>query len=324
MVPSSCRLLLAACAALTLLCGNALAQTYPSKPIRIIVPYTPGGFNDTLGRLLALKFQEAWGQPAVVENKPGAGTVIGTETVAKSAPDGYTLLIVALPFSVLPSLYPNTSFSVTKDFVPIVLAGATQNMLVVNTALPVNSVQDLIALAKRKPDELAYASTGSGSSNHLSMEMFKSMTGTRINHIPYKGTAPAVTDLLGGQVQVMFDNTPNVLPHVKAGKLRALAVTGAQRSSFTPDLPTVAESGVPGYEITVWFGLVAPAGTPKDIVAKLNAEVNRVLALPDTRERFQAAGVEPIGGPPEAFAAHLQREVTKWARVVKESGAKAE
>jgi tripartite-type tricarboxylate transporter receptor subunit TctC len=302
----------------------AIAQTYPSKPIKIVVPYPPGGFNDTLGRTLAAKFTEAWGQPAVVENKPGANTMIGNDFVAKSAPDGYTLLIVAFPFAVAPSLLRNMPYDTVKDFAPVVLAAQSPNLLVVNPSLPVKSVGELIALAKAKPNSLSYASTGNGSSNHISMELFKSLAGVQMVHIPYKGSAPAVTDLLGGQVQLMFDNVPNVLPHVKAGKLVALGQTGTKRSPLISDIPTVAEAGVPGYEVTVWFGLVAPAGTPREVVQKLNAETLRILAMPDVRDRFLAQGVEPAGGTPEQFAEHIRAQMAKWSKVVADAGVKAE
>jgi len=303
---------------------SAFAQSYPSKPIKIVVPYPPGGFNDTLGRTLAAKFTEAWGQPAVVENKPGANTLIGSDFVAKSPPDGYTLLVVAFPFAVTPSLIRNMPYDTLKDFAPVVLAAQSPNLLVVNPSLPVKSVGELIALAKAKPNSLSYASTGNGSSNHISMELFKSLAGVQIVHIPYKGSAPAVTDLLGGQVQLMFDNVPNVLPHVKAGKLVALGQTGVKRSPLISDIPTVAEAGVAGYEVTVWFGLVAPAGTPREVVQKLNAETVRILALPDVRERFLAQGVEPAGGTPEQFAEHIRAQMAKWAKVVADAGVKAE
>ncbi|MBC8022051.1 MAG: tripartite tricarboxylate transporter substrate binding protein, partial [Burkholderiales bacterium] len=300
------------------------AQTYPSKPIKIVVPYPPGGFNDTLGRTLAAKFTEAWGQPAVVENKPGANTVIGVDFVAKSPPDGYTLLVVAFPFAVTPSLIRNMPYDTVRDFAPIALAAQSPNLLVVNPTLPVKSVGELIAAAKAKPEGLSYASTGNGSSNHISMELFKSLAGVKIVHIPYKGSAPAVTDLLGGQVHLMFDNVPNVLPHVKSGRLLALAQTGSKRSALVADIPTVAEAGVPGYEVTVWFGLVAPAGTPREIVQKLNAEVLRILAMPDVRERFLAQGVEPVGSTPEQFGDHIRVQMAKWAKVVADAGVKAE
>ena len=304
--------------------ASAFAQSYPSRPIKIVVPYPPGGFNDTLGRTLAAKFTEDWGQPAVVENKPGANTLIGSDFVAKSPPDGYTLLVVAFPFAVTPSLIKSMPYDTIKDFAPVALAAQSPNLLVVNPTLPVKSVGELIALARAKPNSLSYASTGNGSSNHISMELFKSLAGVQIVHIPYKGSAPAVTDLLGGQVHLMFDNVPNVLPHVKAGKLVALGQTGTKRSALIADIPTVAEAGVPGYEVTVWFGLVAPAGTPREVVQKLNAEVLRILAMPDVRERFLAQGVEPAGGTPEQFSEHIRTQMAKWAKVVADAGVKAE
>jgi tripartite-type tricarboxylate transporter receptor subunit TctC len=297
---------------------------YPDRTIRIVVPYPPGGFNDTLGRIVAQKLSEAWGLPAVVENRPGGGTLIGTESVAKAPPDGYTLLVVAFPFAVNPSLYAKLPYDTVKDFAPLILAGETPNLLVVNPSVPINSVKELIDAAKAKPGSLSYGSTGSGSSNHLSMELFRLMTGVNIVHVPYKGSAPMVTDLLGGHVQVAFDNTPNVLPQVKAGKLRALAITSAARHAMVPDVPTVAEAGVPGYEVGVWFGLVAPIGTPPAVLAKLNGELNRMLAMPDVKQKFADQGVDPVGGPPERFGEHIRVQIEKWGKVVKESGAKVE
>ena len=323
-IPAFAGMTLCAGVALAPMATLAQAQPYPTKPIRIVVPYPPGGFNDTLGRTLAAKFQESWGQPAVVENKPGGNTVIGTEYVAKAAPDGYTLLVVAFPFSVVPSLYKTLPYDTLKDFSPVILAATSPNLLVVNPQLPAKSVSELIALAKSQPGKLSYASTGNGSSNHISMELFKSMAGVDITHIPYKGSAPAVTDLLGGQVMLMFDNVPNVLPQVKAGRLRALAVSGSKRTSLAPEIPTVAEAGVTGYDLMVWFGLVAPAGTPREIVQKLNAEVVRILAMPDVRERFLAQGVEPVGGTPEQFGEHIRAQMAKWAKVVQDAGVKPE
>ncbi len=307
-----------------LLTGIAQAEGYPNKPIRIIVPYPPGGFNDTLARTLGQKLTVKWGRPVIVDNRPGGGSTIGTNLAAKSAPDGYTLLIVSFAFAVNPALYATLPYDTGKDFVPIVHAANTPNLLVVNPGLPVKSVKELIALAKSKPGKLNYASGGNGSSPHLSMELFKSLAGVDVVHIPYKGSAPAVTDLIGGQVDLMFDNVPNVIQQVKAGKLRGLAVSSKERSPFVKDLPTVAESGVPGFDVSVWFGVVAPAGTPQSVIAKLNAEINQILKRPEVVELFQTQGVKPIGGTPEAFSVFLRAQMTKWAKVVKESGAKAE
>jgi tripartite-type tricarboxylate transporter receptor subunit TctC len=239
--------------------------------------------------------------------------------VAKAAPDGYTLLGVALPFSTLASLSPQAKIDPVRDFTPVTFAGFTPNILVVNNNTPYRSVKDLIAAAKAQPGVIPYASTGTGSSNHLSMELFKTMAGVDLVHIPYKGSAPAVTDLIGGQVQALFDNTPNVLPQIKAGKLRGLAVTSAKRAALIPELPTVAEAGVPGYEVMVWFGTVAPAGTPRDAVLKINAEINRILALPEVKERFTQGGIEVVGGPPEFFGDLIRKEAATWAKVVKDA-----
>src|SRR3954467_4885475 len=268
--------------------ASAVRADFPekSKTIRIVVPYTPGGFNDTLGRIVAQKFTEDWGVTTVVENRPGGGTLIGTDAVAKAPADGYTLLVVAFPFAVNPTLYAKLPYETVKDFAPLILAGQAANLLVVNNDVPVKSVKELIETAKAKPGTISYGSTGSGSSNHLSMELFRLMTGTNLIHVPYKGSAPMVTDLLGGHVQVAFDNVPNVVTQVKAGKLRALAITSPERASSLPDIPTVAEAGVPGYEVGVWFGIVAPAAMPPDVLAKLNAELNKILAMPDVRQKF--------------------------------------
>ena len=312
---------------LCIFCGAtnfAIADTYPSKTIRIIVPYPPGGFNDTLARTLGQKLNAKWGQPVVVDNRPGGGTTIGTNLVAKSAPDGYTLLIVSFAFAVNPALYATLPYDSGKDFVPIVLAASTPNLLVVNRDLPVSSVKDLIALAKSKPGKMNYASAGNGSSNHLSMELFKSLVGVDMVHVPYKGSAPAVTDLIGGPVDVMFDNVPNVLQQMKAGRLRGLAVSSQHRSPFAPDLPTVAESGVPGFDISVWFGVVTPAGTPKSVIALLNADINRILKLPDVVQLFHGQGVEPLGGTPQEFDTHLRAQMSKWTKVVEATGTRPE
>ena len=300
------------------------AQGFPSKPVKVVVPFPPGAFNDTLGRTIAAEMAKGFAPGSHVENKPGGGTVIGTEMVMKSAPDGHTILVVAFPFALLNSLHAHAKIDVTRDFVPLTWAGVTPNLLVVNPNAPYKSVQELLAAAKARPGAIPYASTGNGTSNHLSMELFKMMSSTDLTHIPYKGSAPAVTDLIGGQVQAMFDNVPNVIAHVKAGRLRALAITSRKRSAALPDLPTVDEAGVPGYSVGVWFGLVAPAGTPRDVVAKLNGEINRILALPDVKERFTQSGIDIVGGTPETFGAHIREQVTTWAKVVKEGNLKAD
>src|ERR1044072_8288252 len=283
----------------TLAMSGAARAAFPDKTIRIVVPYTPGGFNDTLGRIVAQKFTDDWGVPAVVENRPGGGTLIGTDTVAKAPADGYTLLVVAFPFAVNPTLYAHLPYDTVKDFAPLILAGQTPNLLVVN--VPITSVKQLIAAAKAQPGTLSYGSTGSGPSNHLSMELFRIMTGTEMIHVPYKGSAPMVADLLGGHVQVAFDNVPNVITQVKAGKLRALGITSPSRAASLPDIPTVAEAGVPGYEVGVWFGIVAPAATPPDVLAKLNVELNKILAMPDVKQKFADPGVDAVGGTRERF-----------------------
>ncbi len=317
------RTLIRAGAALALaIAAPAFAQggSYPDKPIKIVVPYPPGGFNDTLARTVGAKLQAAWGQSVVVDNKPGGATVIGLDAAAKSPPDGYTLVVLPFSFAVNPYIFAKLPYDSQKDFAPITLAASTANLLVVPTASPFRSMKDLIAQAKAKPGSLSYASTGIGSSNHLSMEKFKQMADVDIAHVPYKGSAPAVTDLIGGQINVMFDNISNVLPHVKSGKLRALAVTTPSRSPLAPEAPTVIEAGLPGYELGVWFGVAAPGGTPKPIVDKLNAEIVKILRMPDVKERFAAQGVEAIGSTVEQFQAHLQTQRAMWAKVVKDAG----
>ena len=311
--------------ALTLLCLStwANAQAWPSKPIRYIVPFTPGAFNDTLGRTISAELSKTLGQPMVVENRPGGNTIIGTEMAAKSPPDGYTLFGAALPFSVIQSLY-KTPFDVTKDFAPITLAGVSANLLVANPSFPPNNVKELIAYAKANPGKVNYGTSGNGTSVHLSMELFKSMTKTYMLHIPYKGSAPVVTDLIAGQVDVMFDNVPNVIGHVRAGKMKALAVSTAQRSALAPEVPTVAEAGVPGYELAVWFGVLAPAGTPRDIIGRLNAEIVKALNSADIKDRFAKQGVEVKTSTPEQFSEFLKSEVGRWAKVVQDANIKVD
>jgi len=302
---------------------NSNSQTWPSKPLRYIVPFPPGAFNDTLARTIAAELSRTLGQPMVVDNRPGGNSIIGTEAAAKSPPDGYTLFGAALPFSVIQSLY-KTSFDVTKDFAPITLAGISANLLVAHPSFAPNTVKELIEHARRNPGRINYGSSGNGTSVHLSMELFKSMTRTFMLHIPYKGSAPVVTDLLAGQVDVMFDNVPNVIGHVRAGKMKAIAVSTAQRSALAPEVPTVAEAGVPGYELAVWFGVLAPAGTPRDVIARLNAEIVKLLNSAEVKERFAKQGVEVRTSTPEQFGEFLRAEVARWAKVVRDAGIKAD
>jgi len=301
----------------------ALGQQWPSKTIRYIVPFPPGAFNDTLGRTIATDLSKVLGQPVVVDNRPGGNSIIGTEAAAKSPPDGYTLFGAALPFSVIQSLY-KTSFDVTKDFVGVTLAGTSANLLVAHPAFPPNNVKELIAYAKAKPGRINYGSSGNGTSVHLSMEVFKSMTQTFMVHIPYKGSAPVVTDLLAGQVDVMFDNVPNVIQHVRAGKMKALGVTTAKRSTLAPEVPSIDEAGVPGYDLSVWFGVLAPAGTPRDIVQRLNVEIVKILQSAEVKERFLKQGVDVQTSTPEQFDAFVKAEVGRWAKVIKDAGIRAD
>ena len=303
----------------------AAAQAYPTKPVRMVVPFPPGGSLDIAGRLIAQKLSEAWGQTVVVENKPGAGGNIGADLVAKSPPDGYTILLGALStHAVNPNLYKTMPYDAAKDFAPITLIAVTPNVLVVNASSPVNNVKEFIAYAKANPGKLAFGSGSSGSAGHLAGELFKVETGTDAVHIPFKGGAPATQALLAGDTQFMFDNLANAMAQVKAGKLRALAVTTAQRSALVPDLPTMAEAGLPGFDISTWYGFFAPAGTPPAIVAKWNADVARVLNSPDVRAKIVADGAEPSPDTPEQFSQFISRELAKYARIIKASGAKVD
>jgi tripartite-type tricarboxylate transporter receptor subunit TctC len=300
------------------------AAPYPTKPIKLIVPFPPGGAADTSARVIAEKLGADLQTQVLVENRPGAGTMIASEAVARSAPDGYTLLFAASSLTINPALYPKIPFDPIKDFTPVILAVSPVHILVVRSELPIKSVSDLIKVAKEKPNGLNYGSTGSGTSTHLEMELFKSMSGTQIVHVPYKGSSPALADLIGGHLQVMFDPVSSSMSHIKAGKLRALAVTSAKRSAMVPDLPTVAESGLPGYEAMPWLGILGPAGTPPEIVKQLNAGVTKVLALPEVREKLASMGFETLGSTPQQFADFIKADLVRWAKVVKESGAKVD
>jgi tripartite-type tricarboxylate transporter receptor subunit TctC len=295
------------------------ASKYPARAIKYVVPYPPGAFNDTLARIVSQKLQEAWGVSVVVENRPGGGTLIGNDLVAKAAPDGYTLLGVAFPFGANPSIYRHLPYDTVRDFTPLMLAGQTPNILVARPSLGVKTVAEFIAYAKQNPGKVSYGSAGIGSSNHLSMALLKTMTGIDVVHVPYKGSSPMVSDLLGSHIDAAFDNTPNVLPQVKAGSLLALGVTSKAPSDLAPGIATIAASGVPNYEVDVWFGIVGPAGMPPEVVTKLNTEMNAILQMPDVKQRFADQGVTAVGGPPQLFADHIKAEIAKWAGVVRDA-----
>ncbi len=305
--------------------GLAQAQAYPSKPIRFVVPYPAGGPLDTVARLLAQKVSESTKQPVIVDNKPGAGGNIGADAVAKALPDGYTILMGAVAtHAINPTLYSGIPYDPIKDFAPVTMVASTPNVLIVNPSVPAANVKEFIAYAKANPGKLNFGSGSTGSAGHLAGELFKAMAGVEMTHVPYKGAAPAMQDLIGGQVQLMFDNLASALGQVRAGKVKALAVTTAKRSALAPDLPTIAESGLPGFDISTWFGIFVPAATSREVVGRLHAEFTRALGAPDVRERMLNLGAEPVGNRPEEFAAYIASELVKYARVIKASGAKAD
>jgi tripartite-type tricarboxylate transporter receptor subunit TctC len=303
----------------------AFGQGYPAKPIHFVVPYPAGGPLDTVARLLGQKVSESVKQPVVVENKPGAGGNIGADSVAKSPPDGYAILMGAVAtHAINPTLYANMPYDAVKDFAPITQVASTPNVLVVNPSVPASNVKEFVAYAKAHPGELNFGSGSTGSAGHLAGELFDTMAGVKMVHVPYKGAGPAMQDLIGGQIQLMFDNLASSLGQIRAGKVKALAVTTAKRSSLAPELPTIAESGLPGFDISTWFGVFAPAGTPPAIVKRLNNEFVKALAAPDVRETMLKLGAEPVGNTPGEFAAYIRSEAQKYAKVVKASGAKVD
>ena len=308
---------------ISLLSLPAIAQQYPTKPVRIIVPFAPGGGSDFIARFMAQRLTETLGSQVIVENKPGAGGVLGIEAGVKSAPDGYNLTLIASSYTVNPSIY-KLNFDPYADITPIIQISQGPLLVVVNPALPVKNIKELIALAKAKPGEVTFASSGQGSVIHLATELFDSMAKVKMNHIPYKGTGPALTDTLAGQTNVFFSSTANAMPHVKGGKLRAVAVTTAKRIPALPDVPTVAESGVPGYDVVLWHGLIGPKGLPRAIVDRVNGEVTKSLKLQQTAEQLQNDGVAPAGGTPEQFAAQIKKEIGVWRKVAADAGVKAE
>lgn len=300
------------------------AQVFPSRPIRIVVPYAPGGGADTVARLLAPKLQDALGQTVLIDNKPGAGGVIGDDTVAKAPPDGHTLLLGAFAHAVNPSLLPRMPFRTPDDFAPISLLVVVPDLLVVTPSLPAQSVAELIALAKAQPGKLSYGSSGNGTAQHLAAELFKARTGADIQHVPYKGGGPALVDVAAGHVQMLFGNMSSALPQAQAGRVRAMAVTSPKRSPAAPDVPTIAESGVPGYDMYEWNALLAPAGTPAAVIQRVQQEAAKALRAPDVVARLATLGAEPVGSTPAELAAFLRTELAKWADIVKSAGIKVE
>ena len=305
--------------ATTLACGPALAQTWPAKPVSLIVPFPAGGTTDVLARALADKLQVALGQPVIVESKPGAGATLGADYVAKARADGYTLLVGAVHHTIASSVYKKLPYDFQKDLAPITEIALVPNVLVVNASTPAKNVAELVALLKAQPGKHNYGSNGNGTAQHLIGTQFENMTGTDFSHFPYKGSGPLATDLLGGQITMSFDTVTPVLPHIKVGKLRALAVTTARRSSALPDVPTLEEAGLKGFDIGTWFGVLAPAATPKDVLARLNAEMVKIIQSPDFRKRMAEIGAEPIGNSAEQMAAQIRAETDKFARLVKEA-----
>lgn len=312
-------LVFAACAA----CNAAQAQNYPSKPVRFIVPFAAGGSTDIVARVLSAKLTELFGQSVIVDNRPGGGTVIGTESVARSAPDGHTLLVVPAPFTINPSLLSKLPYDPLNDFTPITLINTTPLVVVVNPSVPARNIRELIALAKSKPGTLNFGSSGTGGSNHLAGELFNSMAGVKMVHVPYKGNAPALTDLVGGHVDLIFNGLTSAYPLIKSNKLRPLAVTSLQRSAVLPDMPTLDESGLRGFVAVAWNGLAGPAKLPAEAVERMAGAVRKVLANPEMRERLKSEGSDPVGSTPAEFSNFIRDEITKWAKVIKLSGAKA-
>lgn len=300
--------------------GAHAQQDYPTRPIRIVVPSSPGGGTDILARQIAQKLTERWGQQVIVDNRPGAGQMIGIELVAKAAPDGYTLVMTATPLALNTVLYKKVPYDPVRDFAPISQVAAMPNIIVTHPALPARTIRELIALARSHPGQLVYASSGVGTGPHLSMELFLTMAGVKMGHVPYKGTNPGMIDTMAGQVQVLMSTLLPPLPHIKTGRLRALGVTSSKRVSSLREVPTIDEAGVPGYEVVGWYGIAAPANTPRDVINKLYSEIANILQSPETRDKLAADGAEPVGSTPEQFAAFIQSEIDKWSRVVKSSG----
>lgn len=300
------------------------AQDYPSRPVKMIIPFGAGGPTDIFTRLLAEELRKSLKEPFVMENRPGAGTIIGTDAAAKSPPDGYTLLMISATQTTTETLVPNKPFKLMRDFVPVASLLNSELVMVVHPSVPVNTVKEFIALAKSKPGALNYASSGVGSNYHMAGELFKNLTGTDILHVPYKGSSGARNDIISGQIEMMFDSLPSMAPMIKAGRVKALGTTGKVRSAILPDVPTLAEAGVPGYEATIWIGLMVPTGTPQPIVTLLSTEINKILARPDVKEAWEKQGATPMIMKPEEFGVYVQSEIDKWAKVIKANNIKPE
>jgi len=310
--------------ALVIPCGASFADDYPTRPVRLIVPFAAGGPADVYGRVVGQYLSESLKQPFIVEDRPGAGSIVGTDTAAKSTPDGYTLLVMSNTHTANESLFSHKPFELMRDFVPIAPINYSDLVMVVHPSVPANNLKEFIALAKSKPGGMNYASSGPGTPYHLAGELFKAMSGTDLVHVPYKGSSGARNDILGGQVQMMFDAITTMAPNVRAGQVRALGTTGLKRSAVLPDVPTISEAGVPGYEATIWLGIMAPMGTPQAIVDKLNTEIAKAVTRPDVKKMWAEQGAEPMVMTPAEFAAYLRKDIDKWANVVKISGAKVE
>ncbi len=310
--------------AIALVSASAWPQTFPAKPVRLVVPFPVGGASDIIGRAVGVRLPEVWKQTVVVDNRAGASAQVGTESVARAAPDGYTLLVVEPTFTITPALFPKAPFDVLRDFVPIVQMGRAAHVLVVHPSVPVKTMKELLALARARPGDLNFASPGTGSMGHLGLELVKQRAKVDMVHIPYKGAGPAVVDLLGGQVSIGLVSVSSALANIKSGRLRGIAVTTAQRFPAVSDLPTIAEAALPGFDLVHWWGLVAPRGAPADVVNKIAADVTRLVEAPDMKERLLATGIEPVGSSPDLFTAFLRSEVEKWGKLVRDSGAKIE
>lgn len=309
---------------LALIAGQALAQGYPNGPVRVIVPFPPGGGVDGAGRLISQKLSEALGRQFIVDNRPGANGMIGSELASKAAKDGYTLMVNGANFVTTPSLYSKATYDPLRDFEPVALLALAPNVLVVHPSLPAKSVKDLVALARARPGQVNFAGSGSGSTPHLAAELFNTLANVKMVHVPYRGTGPAIVGLMSGEASVMFMPTTNAVPLVKAGRLRALAVTTRERVPAMPGLPTVAESGLKGYESSQWYGVMAPAGTPAEVLGLLNGHIAKIMQAPDMKQRLAGDGLVAVGGTREQFAAHIRTEITKWAKVIRQSGAKVD